>query len=365
MFESIMNMVASGQMPPEDAESPSADEQQFITSWIARRLDERAHARRSSNWTRNRRLTNEEYNFTMQSLFGVDAEFADALLPDPVSQDGFQNNGELLGLSSLQMECYLDSARRAVERYVQFGEPAEQPVRYHIELEDLYYSTADRYGTRKKAPQPIDRKTFDARRVANRGSDPQYAGPFSPVPPGAFSTDEALRAAIPKLHQQYVALPEFMTTSGEMIVRLRAAGTPDRNGRFPRLRVEAGITLGDGCSMDKRLLGEIDVTARRDEPAAYTFRIRMEDVPTKGTLRDEEAFDRLSVFDMLQLFVSNASRDEQAIYDLGRGGYPASKSHRVDAPLEQMADAGVNFLYLDCVEVEMLPGITADGDYDW
>lgn len=366
-LQSVATVVASGQMPPEDAEGPGEDERQLLASSIARRLGEVAEdARRNGNWTRNRRLTAEEYNFTMQSLFGVDAEFADNLPPDPISREGFQNSADLLGLSALQIECYLENARLAVQRYVQFGEPAEQPLRYHVEFEDLYYTTADRYGTRQRAPQPVALDDFEARRSKNLGSSPQYVGPLSAIPPGPFPTEEELRAAIPKLHQQFLAMPEC-TTTGEMLVRIRAAATPDRHGRYPRMRVQAGVTLGDGDWMDTRSLGETVVTAPLDDPKVYEFRIRMEDVPTKGPLRDEDAYDRLSVFDMVQLFISNVSRDEQAIYALGRGGHPASDSPLapVETPLSQMADAGVNFLYLDCIEVEMLPGLTKDGAYEW
>ena len=134
------------------------------------------------------------------------------------------------------------------------------------------------------------------------------------------------------------------------------------------MRVEAGITLGDGCSVNKRLLGEVDVTASLDDPQMYEFRMRLEDVPTKGPLRDEDSFDRLSVFDMDQVFISNISCDRQAIFAKGRGGYsdPASGSRQIADDLKQMADDGVNFLSLDCLEIEMFPGVgTANRPYRW
>lgn len=364
-LQRVLTVVRDHRMPPDGAEAVGAEQRQRLTSWLQRRLAQIAEKeRRSGNWTRNRRLTVQEYNFTMQRLFAVDATFGDNLPPDPISRDGYRNNSQLLGLSPLQMECYLDSAHEAVDRYVQFGPVTEQPVRYHIELEDLYYSTADRYGTRERAPEPVDLETFQDRRSASRSSPPQYVGPLSPIPPGRFPTVEELRPAIPKLHQQYVGLPKY-TSSGEMIVRIRAAATPDRDGRFPRMRVESGITLGDGCSMDTRVLGEIDVTAPRDAPQVYEFRIRTEDLPTKGPLDEQDNVDRLSVFDMFQVFISNVTRDERAIYDIGRGGYHSEDTEKVKVPLEKMAEAGTNFLYLDCIEIEMLPGRTADGPYRW
>ena len=368
LLEKILGVVGSGRMPPEDAEPPSREDRSRLVSAIEQRLTELTdEARRSGNRTRNRRLTVEEYHFTMQSLFRVDAEFADMLPPDPIAETGYRNDSGRLGLSSLQIEAYLDSARRAVGRYVQFGELKAKPLRYQIEFEDLFYSTADRYGTRQHAPKPIDLDDFVARRAANLASKPRYVDPLGPALPGAYTENEALRAAIPKLNQQYVALPQRLPV-GELIVRVRAAGTADRGGRFPRMRVEAGITLGDGCSMNKRLVGETDVTAPLDDPETYEFRVRLEDVPTKGPLDEEESFDRLSVFDMDQLFIANVSPDSKAIFALGRGGYsdPATGSERIAPQLEQMGGDGVNFLHLDCVEIEMFPGVGAESDpYHW
>ena len=146
----------------------------------------------------------------------------------------------------------------AVRRYVQFGPLPPKRLSYHIEFEDLFYSTADRYGSRKRAPTPLKHGDTSAERDKQVVGTPVYVDPLSPRRPGAFSNDEKFRAAIPKLHQQYVALPERLPV-GELIIRIRAAGTPGRKGRYPRLRVEAGIALGDGCSLDKRLLGEADV----------------------------------------------------------------------------------------------------------
>jgi hypothetical protein len=366
--EKIANALSSSRMPPEDAEHPTAEEHASLLNWFVVRVDaiddkDGGSGRR----TFNRRLTNEEYNYTMQSLFGVDAEFADLLIADPLAESGYRNDVRRFGFSSLQWEAYLDCARRSVGRYVQVGEHKPATVHYHIELEDLWYSTADRYKTRQRAPQPVDVATFVDRQKRNRSSKPKYVDPLAPRLPGAWSEDEALREAIPKLNQQYVAIPKRPAV-GEMVVRVRAAGAADRLGRFPRMRVEAGIALGDGCSVDKRLLGDVDVAASREHPRVYEFRIRLEDVPTKGPLSDEESFDRLSVFDMDHVYISNIACDDRAIFGLGRGGHkdPSTGSTQIAEPLRSMADAGAGFLYLDCLEIEMHAGVGAEEQpYRW
>ena len=198
LLERMLGAVDSEAMPPEDAEIPTAGERARLVSWMKGRLTESAEAaRRSGRWTRNRRLTVEEYNFTMQTLLAVDAEFADMLTADPISESGYRNDSERLGLSSLQIESYLDSARRAAARYVMLGTDERLPLRYHIELEELFYSTADRYQTRKRAPQPVDASTFAARRELNRSSEPKFVDPLGPKLAGAFSDDEQLAQRSP------------------------------------------------------------------------------------------------------------------------------------------------------------------------
>ena len=153
-----------------------------------------------------------------------------------------------------------------------------------------------------------------------------------------------------------------------MIVRVKAAGAPDRKGRYPRMRVEAGITLGDGCSIDKRLLGEADVAAPLDSPKTFEFRVRLEDVPTKGQLDQKTYVDRLSVFDLDQIFISNMTCDSRAIFALGRGGYsdPEKGSRKIAKHLQQLKADQTTLLYLDSIEIEMLPGVGSENAaYRW
>lgn len=362
-LERILNVVRRGKMPPEDAAPPSAEQRSRLVDGLEQHLDRLAKELKPSlPRSRNRRLTVEEYNYTMQSLFGVSAEFGDMLPADPLAATGYSNDNARLGMSSLQIEAYLESARRAVRRYVQLEQSDHTAIRYHIELKSLYYATGDRYGSRERAPEPIDHETFRSRRADSAASPPRYTTPLGPKLPGAYSEQESMRAAIPKLHQQYVALPRRLPV-GEMIVRVRAAGTPDRHGRYPRIRVEAGTAQGDGCSLNKRVLGEADVMAPRQRPATLEFRIRLEDVPSKGALNEETSFDRLSVFDMDHIYLSNVTHDELAIFALGPGGYRnLEKGSRETAThIRQLRDRKVSLLHLDAVEVEMFP-VTASGN---
>lgn len=363
-LENALQVLADNKMPPEDAEQPSDQERLRLQQWIRHQLPSLRQAVRRARPTSNRRLTVEEYNYTMQELFGVDARFDDQLPDDAISPTGYRNAGQLLGLTSVQVEAYLASARRAVDRYVQFGTSKVDRLRYHIEMEKLFYSTAKRYETLKRAPQPLDHHSSGPISAADA---PSYTDPLGPKLPGAYSLEEAFRPAIPKLNEHYVAIPQRLEV-GEFIVRVRAAGTADRNGRFPRMRVQAGISLGDGCSVDKRILGEADVTASLANPKVYEFRARLEDIPTKSTHRDPKPFDRLSVFDMDQIFVSNISPDKHAIFALGRGSYksPSAGTAATASAIKKMLEAKVNFLHIDSIDIQMVPGPNdSNSNYRW
>jgi hypothetical protein len=60
-----------------------------------------------------RRLNRTEYQYTMEDLLGLKMDYIKGLARDPLSSDGFLNNGKALGMSSLQIEHYLKTARKA------------------------------------------------------------------------------------------------------------------------------------------------------------------------------------------------------------------------------------------------------------
>ena len=71
---------------------------------------------------------------------------------------------------------------------------------------------------------------------------------------------------------------------------------------------------------------------------------------------------------MDQVFISNVTSDSDAIFGKGRGAYPepAIGSEQIADDLRKMAGAGANFLHLDCLEIEMLPGVgSTNGSYRW
>ena len=102
LLDRILGVVSTGRMPPVDSEQPPVSERNSMVSALRQQLsviaDRMRHERRD---LRNRRLTVEEYHYTMQSLFGVDADFKGLLPLDPIAESGYSNDSGRLGLSSL------------------------------------------------------------------------------------------------------------------------------------------------------------------------------------------------------------------------------------------------------------------------
>ena len=103
-------------MPPEEEKSSySEEERKLITEWIDSNLEKalRDNKGRSESEAVIRRLNRTEYQYTMEDLLGFKMDYIDGLARDPLSPDGFLNNGKVLGMSSLQIEHYLKTARKA------------------------------------------------------------------------------------------------------------------------------------------------------------------------------------------------------------------------------------------------------------
>ena len=130
-WHDALNAINKGEMPPEDQVPLTAEERKIVTGWISGELDRLTKSRRSTNGqVVMRRLNRFEYQNTMTGLLGLDLNYAKNLPPDPLSEDGFQNNGATLRMSSLQLEYYLKAAREGLLRAIVEG--PVPPVFEHI-----------------------------------------------------------------------------------------------------------------------------------------------------------------------------------------------------------------------------------------
>ena len=109
-MQRVLEMVRFGAMPPEDADRPSIGQRKRLVAAIERSLHTvSCDTRPRPGKVTARRLNRAEYNHSIRDLFGIDLRPAEAFPSDEVGA-GFDNNGDLLSLSSMLMEKYLSAA---------------------------------------------------------------------------------------------------------------------------------------------------------------------------------------------------------------------------------------------------------------
>jgi len=125
-WHEILNVLKSGEMPPKDEKQLSEKDRQTLTNWISAAITRAVDAGRdTSGRVVLRRLNRLEYQNTMFDLLGLDMDYTRDLPPDGVSADGFTNDGSSLQMSAIQLEYYLETARRALDRTIVSGDAPE------------------------------------------------------------------------------------------------------------------------------------------------------------------------------------------------------------------------------------------------
>ena len=113
----LREKLAARQMPPKQAKAQPDDRaRQQIINWIDTTW--KSEARRNDGdpgVVLARRLSNAEYNYTIQDLTGVDIRPAREFPVDPANPAGFDNSGESLTMSPALLTKYLQAARNVAD----------------------------------------------------------------------------------------------------------------------------------------------------------------------------------------------------------------------------------------------------------
>ena len=133
-WHEVLNVLNAGEMPPEGEKQLTAEQRKTLTTWISTAIKEAVEAQRdTSGRVVLRRLNRVEYQNTMFDLLGLDMDYARDLPPDAVSASGFRNEGRSLRMSALQLEYYLETARRALDKVIVTG---PEPKVFHHEFKE-------------------------------------------------------------------------------------------------------------------------------------------------------------------------------------------------------------------------------------
>lgn len=117
VWETVLQRVAAGDMPPEDAASqPTAAQRKTITDWIERvRKFEAARNAGDPGPVIARRLSNAEFDYSIRDLTGADIRPTQTFPVDPANEAGFDNSGESLTMSPALMTKYLEAIRVVID----------------------------------------------------------------------------------------------------------------------------------------------------------------------------------------------------------------------------------------------------------
>ncbi len=119
----------SGLMPPEGEEQPTAAEREAIQLWIKSAAFGINPAQPDPGRVTVRRLNRIEYRNTIRDLIGIDFDTTLAFPPDDTGH-GFDNIGDVLTMSPVMLEKYIDAAKSIVDQAVPQvpGVPSERTI---------------------------------------------------------------------------------------------------------------------------------------------------------------------------------------------------------------------------------------------
>ena len=133
VWDDVVRMTRAGKMPPPGNRPPSPEAIEAVARWVeSRRAAMRPHRAERPGRVTARRLNRAEYNNTVRDLLGVDLRPADSFPVDD-SGYGFDNIGDVLSMSPLLMEMYLDAAGRLARSAIWERPRIAEPTRFRIQ----------------------------------------------------------------------------------------------------------------------------------------------------------------------------------------------------------------------------------------
>ncbi|MEZ6148695.1 MAG: DUF1592 domain-containing protein [Pirellulaceae bacterium] len=113
-WEQVRGMIEIGAMPPADhSPLPTIEERTKVARWLGRTInDVDCGGQPDPGRVTMRRLNNVEYDNALRDLLGIgDSPSTQAGFPSDGVGNGFDNQGDVLSLSPLQLEKYLQAAK--------------------------------------------------------------------------------------------------------------------------------------------------------------------------------------------------------------------------------------------------------------
>jgi hypothetical protein len=186
-WEKIIHKIEAGEMPPEGMPSPPQDQMTALVKFIQGEFDKAdALVKPDPGRVTAKRLNRNEYRNTIRDLLAVDFR-ADKDFPTDDSGYGFDNIADILTVSPLLMEKYLNAAEAIASRAMGADPLPKKPIEATSDLNNktlrrLDYSTVE-------ASQRLD---FDAEYLVRFGFPGERAADAKPVKMAFFMDGQLL-----------------------------------------------------------------------------------------------------------------------------------------------------------------------------
>ena len=117
-WQKVLARLKSGDMPPPDYDAPTLDERNQLVEWIDTRLNQLdCNGPQDPGWITLRRLNRDQYRNTIRDLLGIDFQPNKTFPPDMLAY-GFDNNADMLSLTPVLLEKYLDASREIARQAI-------------------------------------------------------------------------------------------------------------------------------------------------------------------------------------------------------------------------------------------------------
>jgi len=131
VWDRVSQNIANRHMPPKGMPAPTDEQRKTVSDWIDKTLTGDCRLADPGRVT-IRRLNRQEYDNTIRDLVGLDLHLSDDFPSDDVGY-GFDNIGDVLSISPLLMEKYLNAAEIVAKKAIYV--PGEKSARFEAEDE--------------------------------------------------------------------------------------------------------------------------------------------------------------------------------------------------------------------------------------
>ena len=164
VWERVVDMVSIQQMPPPGNDQPKIEETESFIQHIQSVFDDAViNSKPDPGKITVRRLNRVEYTNSVRDLLGVDFDPTENFPVDDVGH-GFDNIGDVLSMSPLLMERYLQAAEAIVTRVILVNPP--KPAKHYRGIKQLH-------------PQHDDVPNIKYRLLDPSAPEPWISGPFT------------------------------------------------------------------------------------------------------------------------------------------------------------------------------------------